>query len=311
MRRRRVAFLCVVAALAAVTPACGSGDGPRTGDIQIDGSSTVYLISEAVAAAFKRDFPSVNITVGLSGTGGGFKRFANGQTDIQDASRPITPAEASQCVRNGVAYAEFQIAWDGVAVVVNQANDWATRMTVAQLRRIWQPENRVTTWKQVEPRWPDERIELFGPGPDSGTFDFFSEDINGTARLTRRDYNASGDPQTMVEGVMRNKYALAYFGLAYYEANAGKLRDVAIAATNGDYIKPTQATVLSGQYPLSRPLFIYVNVGSLARADVREFCRFYLRRTDLVRDVGYIPLTTLEHARQRKALESWIKAGMH
>jgi phosphate transport system substrate-binding protein len=309
MKRCWYAIPLCMAMLGAALPAAAGAGKDIKGDIKIDGSSTVYLVSEAVAAAFKKEHPGVNITVGLSGTGGGFKKFSSGEIDIQDASRAITPTEAKKCTANGVKYAEIQIAWDGIAVVVNKDNNWANQLTMAQLKKIWQPENNAKTWKDVDPAWPNEKIDLYGPGPDSGTFDYFTEEVNGKTRVTRKDYNASGDPQTMVQGVSRNKYALAYFGLAYYEANAAKLRDVAISDKNGEYIKPTADTVLSRKYPLSRPLFIYINEKSLGRDDVRTFCQFYLRRNDIVKDVGYIALSTLQHARQRKKLETAIKAA--
>ncbi len=206
MKRCRYAIPLSMALAALVLPAAsGCGKDPE-GGIKIDGSSTVYLVSEAVAAAFKKEYPGVNIAVGLSGTGGGFKKFSSGETDIQDASRAITATEKQKCAANGVTYSEIQIAWDGIAVVVNKNNHWGTQLTMAQLKKIWQPENPAKTWKDVDPAWPNEKIDLYGPGPDSGTFDYFTEEVNGTARVTRKDYNASGDPETMVQGVSRNKY---------------------------------------------------------------------------------------------------------
>jgi phosphate transport system substrate-binding protein len=308
-RAMLTAALWALGLLVLTLPLTARGGKALKGDIKIDGSSTVYLVSEAVASAFKKENPGVSITVGLSGTGGGFKKFANGEIDIQDASRAITEAESKKCKANGIAYTEIQIAWDGIAVVVNKENNWATKLTMEQLKKIWQPEGHAKTWKDVDASWPDEKIDLYGPGPDSGTFDYFTEEVNGKARATRKDYNASGDPTTMVQGVSRNKYALAYFGLAYYEANTGKLRDVAIAAKDGEFVSPTAETVLSRNYPLSRPLFIYINNKSLGRDEVREFTRFYLRRTDLVSTVGYIKLNTVQHAKEKQKLEKAIKAA--
>jgi phosphate transport system substrate-binding protein len=293
----------------AILPATAGDKGTLKGEIKVDGSSTVYLVSEAVASQFKKENAGINITVGLSGTGGGFKKFAQGEIDIQDASRAITKTEVEKCKANGIEYTEIQIAWDGIAVVVNKENTWATKMTMEQLKKIWQPTNPAKTWKDVDANWPDEKIDLYGPGPDSGTFDYFTEEVNGKTRETRKDYNASGDPTTMVQGVSRNKYALGYFGLAYFEANTGKLNDVAIAAKSGKYIAPTAKSVLSREYPLSRPLFIYVGHKALGRPAVQEFARFYLRRTDLVSEVGYIPLSTLQHAREKQKLEKAIKAA--
>ncbi len=182
-------------------------------------------------------------------------------------------------------------------------------MTLAQLKKIWQPEAHARTWKHVDPSWPDEKIHLYGPGPDSGTFDFFTAAVNGQERETRKDYNASGDPTTMVQGVSCNRYALAYFGLAYFEANMGKLSDVAIAANGSDYVAPTRETVLSRRYPLSRPLFLYLSSQALERDELRDFARFYLRRTDLIARVGYLPMTTLQHAREKQKLEKAIEAA--
>jgi phosphate transport system substrate-binding protein len=299
----------VLTVLAAALPVALAQGTQLKGDIKIDGSSTVYLVSEAVASAFKKEHPGVSISVGLSGTGGGFKKFANGEIDIQNASRAITEAEIKDCKAKGVEWTEVQVAWDGIAVVVNKENTWATKMTMEQLRKIWQPDNPAKTWKDVDPSWPDEKIDLYGMGPDSGTFEFFTEHVNGKARVTRKDYNASGDPTTNVQGVIRNKYALAYFGLAYYEANAGKLQDVAIATKGGEFIRPTTETVLSHKYPLSRPLFIYLNHKSMQRPEVQEFARFYLRRTDLVSKVGYIPMSSLQHAKEKQKLEKALQAA--
>jgi phosphate transport system substrate-binding protein len=308
---RLVITLIALSAVACALPININAGGGKAlkGEIKIDGSSTVYLVSEAVASAFKKEYPTVSITVGLAGTGGGFKKFANGEIDIQDASRAITKTEVEKCKGNGIAYTEIQIAWDGIAVVVNKENTWATKMTMDQLKRIWQPDDPAKTWKDVDPTWPSEKIDLYGPGPDSGTFDYFTEEVNGKSRATRKDYNASGDPTTMVQGVSRSKYALAYFGLAYYEANTGKLRDVHIAAKGGEYIAPTSETVLTRKYPLSRPLYLYLSNKALGRDEVREFTRFYLRRTDIVSKVGYIPMSTLQHAKQKSKLENAIKAA--
>jgi phosphate transport system substrate-binding protein len=294
-----------VAVFGLALPGC---EGPRGGGIKIDGSSTVYLLSEAVAAQFKKDHAGVNTTVGLSGTGGGFKKFASGETDIQDASRAIGEAEIQKCRDNSVEYIEIQIAWDGIAVVVNRQNSWATKMTIAQLKRIWQPEGFARTWKDVDPSWPDEKIDLYGMGPDSGTFDYFTEAVNGNERVTRRDYNASGDPNTLAQGVANSKYALGYFGLAYYEANQNTLNDVAVFANGDGFIRPTPESVLARKYPLSRPLFIYLNRTSLERDEVREFARFYLRRTDLIAKAGYIPMSTMQHAHEKQKMEKAIQA---
>jgi phosphate transport system substrate-binding protein len=266
------------------------------GDIKIDGSSTVYLITEAMAANFKKLHPDVNISVGISGTGGGFKKFAAGETDISDASRKIKPAEAENCKKNNINYHEIQVAWDGLAVVINKDNNWANKMTVEQLKKIWHPDSAAKKWSDVDPSWPNETIMLYGPGPDSGTFDYFTEAINGKEKATRTDYTASEDDNILVQGVARNKYAMGYFGLAYYEAHKDKLNVVAIAPKNGDaFVTPTVETVLSNTYkPLSRPLFIYIKDSSLKRPEVRDFAEFYMRRGDLVAASRYVPLSALQ-----------------
>jgi phosphate transport system substrate-binding protein len=265
---------------------------PQKGEIKCDGSSTVYLITEAVATNFKKQNPDVQISVGISGTGGGFKKFAAGETDISDASRKIKPAEQEACQKNKIDFVELQVAWDGLTVVIHPDNTWAKSLTVDQLKKIWHPDTAAKKWSDVDPTWPKEEIKLFGPGPDSGTFDFFTEAINGKEKVSRTDYQASEDDNTIVSGVEGNKYALGYFGLAYYEENKAKLQAVAIVAKDsGKAVLPTPETVLDKTYkPLSRPLFIYVNKASLARPEVVEFVKFYLRRNDLVKSAKYIPL---------------------
>jgi phosphate transport system substrate-binding protein len=279
------------------------------GEIKIDGSSTVYLISEAVASAFKKEHRNVKITVGISGTGGGFKKFYSGETDISDASRPIKPEEKAQCQKNGIDYLELQVAWDGLAVVIHPQNTWAQKMTVQQLRTIWHPDLAAKKWSDVDPSWPQEEIKLFGAGPDSGTFDYFTEVINGKERLSRRDYEASENDDVTVKGVAGNKYALGYFGVAYYEENKDKLQCVAVAAKEGaDYVLPTKDTVLRRNYtPLSRPLFLYIKKSSLKRPEVKEFVAFYLRRNDLVELAKFIRMNTRNTVEQRDKFEKYVR----
>ncbi len=296
-------------ALAALCASLSSGSiqaqDKLKGEIKIDGSSTVYLITEAMATNFKKLHPEVNITVGISGTGGGFKKFAAGETDISDASRKIKPGEVEGCKKNNIEFSEIQIAWDGLAVVIHKDNNWARKLSVEQLKKIWHPEMAAKKWSDVDPSWPAEPILLYGPGPDSGTFDYFTEAINGKEKLTRTDYTASEDDNTLVQGVSRNKYALGYFGLAYYEAHKDKLNVVAVAAKNGDpFVEPTVETVLSSSYrPLSRPLFIYIKSSSLKRPEVRSFAEFYTRRSDLVAASKYVPLTALQLRAQTAILK--------
>ncbi|MCS7015159.1 MAG: PstS family phosphate ABC transporter substrate-binding protein [Gemmatales bacterium] len=276
-----------------------------TGEIKADGSSTTYLITERMATAFRSIHPKVQISIGVSGTGGGFKKFANNETDISNASRAIRPAEAELCRKNGIEFLELKVALDGLAVIVNPENTWARKLTVEQLQHIWRPDNPARRWSDLDPNWPNERIELFGPGTDSGTFDYFTEAINGKEKVSRADYNASEDDNVIVNGVARSKYALGYLGLAYYEENRERLTAVAIRDREGkDFYLPTRENVLKGVYkPLSRPLFIYVKLASMKRPEVREFVRFYLRRSDLVRKSGYIELPIAERLEQQERFE--------
>lgn len=281
-----------------------------TGEIKSDGSSTVYLIAEAMAANLKHEHPGLRISVGISGTGGGFKKFAAGETDISNASRKIKPAEAEACSKNGVEYVELQVAWDGLSVIVHPENTWAKKMTVEQLRMIWHPDTAAKKWSDVDASWPNEDIRLFGPGPDSGTFDFFTDAINGKEKTSRKDYQASEDDNTIVQGVSGNKYALGYFGLAYYEENKDKLGLVAVATdAKAEFVLPSPETVLSQSYkPLSRPLFIYVSKAALKRPEIAEVARFYLRRGDLVKASKFIPLTDRQQIEQQDLLEAAVQA---
>ena len=268
------------------------------GRIAIDGSSTVYPITEAVAEEFQKENPGVRVTVGISGTGGGFKRFGRGETDISDASRPIKPSEAELAGKNGVEYIELPVAFDGLAVMVNPQNTWCDHMTVAELKKLWEPaaQGKITRWNQIRPGWPDKEIHLFGPGTDSGTFDYFTEVICGKAQSSRGDFTSSEDDNVLVQGIASDRLALGYFGLAYYEHNKDRLKLVAINdgnPSNGNGpILPTSETVENGTYqPLARPIFIYVNKKSAARPEVEAFIRFYLENApELSREVGYIPL---------------------
>jgi len=268
--------------------------------IRIDGSSTVFPITEAVAEEFqKAKRGAVRVTVGISGTGGGFKKFCRGETDLQGASRPILRPEIEACRARGVQYIELPVAFDALTVVVNPANTWAGTMTVAELRRIWAPEAQgtLTRWSQVRPGWPDAPLHLFGPGADSGTFDYFTEAVVGKARASRGDYTASEDDNVIVQGVARDRNALGYFGFAYFAANAGRLRAVAIDAGKGP-VAPSLENVLNGTYqPLSRPLFVYVSAAAAARPAVQEFVEFYLTRGgELAKQVNYVPLRPQAYA---------------
>lgn len=268
--------------------------------IRIDGSSTVFPVTEAVAEEFqKQKRGTVRVTVGISGTGGGFKKFCRGETDVQNASRPILRLEMEACARAGVRYVELPIAFDALTVVVHPSNTWADAMTVVELRKIWEPaaQGRVTRWSQVRPGWPDAPLKLFGAGADSGTFDYFTEAVVGRAKASRGDYTASEDDNVLVQGVARDRFALGYFGFAYFEANRARLKAVAIDGGRGPVV-PSRETVVNGTYtPLSRPIFIYVNQRAAQRAEVQEFVRFYLQQgRELVEQVKYVPLPDRAYA---------------
>jgi phosphate transport system substrate-binding protein len=312
------------AMLAAVTIGCGGGSDPAaTGStpgggaavIRIDGSSTVYPISEAVAEEYKAA-RGVDTTVGVSGTGGGFQKFCRDEIDVADASRPIKPAEADACAKAGVAYLELPIAYDGLAIVVNPKNTWAASITVAELKTLWEPaaQGKVMRWKQVRSSWPDREIHLFGAGVDSGTFDYFTEAIVGKEDQSRGDYTNSEDDNVIVQGVSGDENALGYFGYAYYEENKDKLKLVAVDDeddSNGKGpVLPSPESVKDGTYrPLSRPIFIYPKLKSLDRQEVRGFVDFYLTKgVPLVREVGYIPLADKEYELVRARLNE-KKAG--
>jgi len=261
------------------------------GTIEIDGSSTVFPITAAVAEEFQNLNPDVRVNVGISGTGGGFKRFTVGEIEISDASRPIKSSEAQTAQQNGIEYIEFRIALDGLSVVVNHDNTWVDYMTVQELNMTWRPNSTVTKWSDIRPSWPNEPIHLYGPGTDSGTFDYFTEVIVGKVDASRPDYTASEDDNILVQGIAGDTYALGYFGYAYYAENTDKLKIVPIDSGSGP-VTPTDQTINSGQYvPLSRPLFIYVNKESLKRAEVKAFVKFYMENGEqLVSEVGYTTL---------------------
>ncbi len=276
----------------ALTPATAPAAAPLSGTIQIDGSSTVFPITEAMAEEFQKKNRGVRVTVGISGTGGGFKRFCNGETHISDASRPIKPIEVEACARNGIEYIELPVAFDGLSVMVNPQNDWVDHLTVQELKEIWKPGSTVKKWSDVRPQWPDRDIFLVGAGTDSGTFDYFTEAIVGEEGASRPDYTASEDDNVLVQAIAGEKYALGYFGFAYYVENTGRLKLVPIDPGTGP-VAPSPATINNGTYvPLSRPLLIYVNSQAAQRPEVREFVRFYLsgENKSLVRQVGYVEL---------------------
>lgn len=263
--------------------------------IKIDGSSTVYPITEAVAEEFQGANKGVQVTVGISGTGGGFKKFCAGETDISNASRPIKPTEIELCKSKGIEYLEIPVAYDALTIVANPKNDWLKSITVSDLKKLWAPEAQgvVKTWNQVRPEWPNQPIKLFGPGVDSGTFDYFTEAVVGKEKASRGDYTSSEDDNVLVQGVSNDANALGYFGFAYYEENMKKLRAVPVDGEKGKgaVMPSTQAVIDKTYQPLSRPLFIYVRKDSAKNAQVAKFVDFYINSAkSLVSEVGYIPL---------------------
>jgi len=271
-----------------------------SGSIAVDGSSTVFPVTEAVAEEFQKANPNVRVTVGVSGTGGGFKKFCAGETDISDASRPIKEEEAQLCQKNGIEFVELPVAFDGLSVVVNPENNFAECLTVEELKKIWEPaaQGKVKNWNQVRSEFPNQPLNLYGAGTDSGTFDYFTDAIAGKEGASRGDYTASEDDNVIVQGVSSDKNALGYFGLAYLEENQGKLKAVAVDdgdPSNGEgCVQPSEATVIDGTYqPLARPIFIYVNKAKAEqRPELQAFVNFYQQQENkgLVSEVGYVPL---------------------
>lgn len=270
--------------------------------VKVDGSSTVYPITEAVAEDFQKSKKnSVRVTVGISGTGGGFKKFCRGETDVSNASRPITKKEMEDCKAAGIEYLEMPVAYDALTVVINPKNTWAKTLTVAELKAIWEPaaQGKITNWKQVNPAFPDRPIKLYGPGADSGSFEYFTEAINGKSKSTRGDFTASEDDNVLVQGVSRDVGGLGYFGYAYYTENKDKLSAAAVVAAAGKpAVSPSLETVINGSYqPLARPIFIYINAKSAAKPEVKEFVEYYMKNGEkLTKEVKYISLPAKAYA---------------
>ena len=299
-------FGLVASTVALVAPTVNSQGTPT---VRIDGSSTVYPITEAVAEEFqdlKKN--AVRVTVGISGTGGGFKKFCIGETDISDASRPIKDKEKALCAKNGIEYMAIPVAYDAITVVVNKGNSAVTDITVDELNKMWKPESEgtVTKWSQVNSNWPDLPLVLYGPGADSGTFDYFTKKVNGKSGASRTDYTPSEDDNVLVQGVETDPKALAYFGLSYYLENQDKLKAVAI---NG--VEPSLTTVRNGTYtPLSRPIFIYVNKNAVKRPEVNDFVTYYLQNAErLVTEVKSVPLSSADYAKSLAELEVLVGSG--
>jgi phosphate transport system substrate-binding protein len=286
--------------------------------VKVDGSSTVFPITEAVAEEFQKSHRNVKVTVGISGTGGGFKKFCAGETDISDASRPIKPVEVELCSKNGVEYIELPVAYDGLAIVINPKNTWVEHITTDELKTMWAPEAqaKVKKWSDVRKGWPNKELLLFGAGVDSGTYDYFTEAIVHKEHSSRGDYTSSEDDNVIVQGVANDERALGFFGYAYYEENKDKLKVVPVddgKKENGDGpIAPSLDTVRLGTYqPLSRPIFIYVSKKALAREEVGNFVRFYLANAEnLVREVGYIPLPARAYPLAQQRVDSGVTGSM-
>ncbi len=308
---------CLVITLMVIAAAsCGqkTSKNQLSGSVAIDGSSTVYPVSEAIAEEYITANPAVKVTVGESGTGGGFKKFGRGEIDINDASRSIKQNEIDLCKENGISYLELLVAYDGMAIVVNPENTWINDITVTELKKLWEPaaQGKITRWNQIRPEWPDQDIHLYGAGTSSGTFDYFTEAIMGEAKSCRGDYTASEDDNVLVQGVASDKNALAFFGLSYFENNKDKLKLVPVNdendANGAGAILPTLETVKDKSYsPLSRPLMIYVNSKAAERAEVQDFVSFYLENAAFIaKEVGYIPLTDTETAHAKATWQEFV-----
>jgi phosphate transport system substrate-binding protein len=278
-----------------------------SGRIEADGSSTVGPYATAAAERFQQANSGVQVTVGVSGTGGGFERFCRGETDLSNASRQIKDEEAAACKAKGIEYVEFQVANDALTVVVNKDNDWATCLTTEQLAKIWGPDSKVKNWNEVDPSFPDQKLSLFGPGTDSGTFDYFTGEINGEEGASRSDYSASEDDNTIVTGVAGEKGGLGYFGFSYFEENQDKLKAVEIDSGDG-CVAPSVKSAQDGTYkPLSRPLFIYVKKDALARPEVEAFIRYILdNETAIAEAAQFVPLTDEQLTKAKDDLETAV-----
>ncbi|MCX5527292.1 PstS family phosphate ABC transporter substrate-binding protein [Streptomyces bobili] len=315
--RRAKAPLALTAVVMLAASACGgadAGSGSSDGDklagtIKVDGSSTVAPLSTAAAQLFQAENAGVKVTVGTSGTGGGFEKFCAGETDISDASRPIKDEEKAACEKKGIKYEEFQVANDGLSVVVSKDNDWADCLTVEQLKKIWEPGSKVNNWNQVDSKFPNQKLELFGAGTDSGTFDYFTDAINGEEGASRTDYSPSEDDNVTVQGVSGSKGGMGYFGLSYYEENQDKLKVLKIDGGDG-CVAPDTKTAQDGTYkPLSRPLFIYPKASSLDKAEVEAFVEFYVENNESIAEKSqFVPLNSTQETELQKDLEA-LKAA--
>lgn len=303
--RTKTFFFGIISILMVSSGCGGSSAGELSGSISIDGSSTVFPLSEAVAEEFRNEQPKIKVTIGSSGSGAGFKKFSRGEIDIADASRAIKDEEKKACADNKIEYLEFRVGLDGIAIVVNKDNTWLKSITTADLKRLWEPNSSIKKWSDLNEEWPDAEIHLYGPNTAHGTYDFFTEEINGESGASRSDYNAVSDYNVAVQGISSDKNALGYFGLAYYTENKDKLQLVGVDNGNGAVL-PSLETVGDGSYaPLARPLFIYVNKKATEKEEVVEFLKFYLNNAaELAKEVGYIPLPASEYENSLKQIDS-------
>lgn len=294
-------FLTLVAAASMLV--CGTAYAQS---VKVDGSSTVFPVTEAVAEEFQKANRNLKVTVGISGTGGGFRKFCRGETDIQNASRPILAGEMKACREAGIQYIELPVAFDALTVVVNKNNP-VNEISIDDLKKMWEPaaQGKVMRWRDVNPAFPDAPLQLFGAGADSGTFDYFTEAVTGKSKSSRGDFTASEDDNVIVQGVSRSPNAIGFFGFAYYEENRDKVKGLSISWKGGKPVAPSSANVLNGSYqPLSRPIFIYVNAKALARPEVKSFTEFYMRQaTKLVSEVKYVPLPAKAYEYNLAALQ--------
>jgi len=281
-----------------------------TGEVSIDGSSTVYPITEAIAEEFRVSQPNVKVTIGVSGTGGGFKKFCRGESDINDASRLIKEGEVTACQEGSVKHVGLKVAYDGLAVVVNKENTWVDFFTVEELKKIWEPDaqGKITKWSQIRSTWPDTEFKLYGPGVASGTYDYFTEAVVGKSGSSRGDFTASEDDNVLVQGIAGEKNSIGFFGMAYYEENMEILKLAPVDNGKGA-VSPSEETVMDGSYsPLSRPVFIYVSEGALKKPEVAAFVRFYLQQaSSIVTDVGYVALPAQEYKDETAKFEAFAK----
>lgn len=317
MKNTRSILIASTAVVASIgLAACGgqssSGDS-TSGSVRVDGSSTVAPLTSAAAELFKQDAPNINVTVATSGTGGGFEKFCRGETDMNDASRPIKDEEIATCKQNGVEYTQLSVANDAISVVVNKDNTWAKCLTTEQLKKIWEPKSKVNNWNQVDPNYPDVPLKLFGPGTDSGTFDYFTDEINGEEGASRTDYTPSEDDNVVVQGVTGSKGGMGYFGYTYYEENADKLNLVEVNSGNG-CVAPSAATVQDGSYtPLGRPLFVYPSAKTLATNEAfQQFLKYYVENDSAIAEAAlFIPLSSKQQDELQAGYEAVLKqAGL-